>query len=75
MSFSAYLIHVFVIEFMREIPLGMAPWKLMTVYAAVAIVLSYLWGEGVKALVRLVKLILDRLNRNGDSYMPDKRLS
>ena len=73
-SFSAYLIHVFVIEFMREIPLGMAPWKLMTVYAAVAIVLSYLWGEGVKALVRLVKLILDRLNRNGDSYMPDKRL-
>ncbi len=73
-SFSAYLIHVFIIEFMREVPLGMSAWKVMAVYAAVALVFSFLWGECVKALVRLIKIMLDRLNRNGEPGMPDKRL-
>lgn len=73
-SFSAYLIHVFIIEFMREIPLGMSPLKLMSLYAAVAVVLSFLWGEGVKFLVNLIKTLLERLNRSGDPDMPDKRL-
>ena len=73
-SFSAYLIHVFILEFMREVPLGMAPWKLMTVYAAVTLVFSFLWGECVKVLVRLIRIILERLNRSGDPDMPDKRL-
>ncbi len=73
-SFSAYLIHVFIIEFMRELPLGASPWKLMAIYSVVAIVFSFLWGEGVKFLVHLIKTLLDKLNRNGESDMPDKRL-
>lgn len=73
-SFSAYLIHVFIVEFMREIPLAMAPWKLMTVYAVVTLVLSFLWGEGVQFLVRLIKMLLEKLNRTDEPGMPDKRL-
>ena len=73
-SFNAYLIHVFIVETLREAPIYVSPWKQMAIYITVTAVGSFVWGLVLKYGFILVKKLLSLLNPPPGSVTPDKRL-
>ncbi len=74
-SFTAYLIHVFVIELILKLSFdSFYPWQMMLIVIAASTALSFIWGLVVKFTVILIRYIISLPGRQADPGLPDKRL-
>ncbi len=63
-SFGAYLIHVFILEIIKPIPMDLTPSVTMLVWLAATVVLSFGWGAAEKKLTKCAKNILTKSEKS-----------